>query len=430
MTSDAIYVDDKLRRKDEYYLSIAETVARKSTCLRRKYGAIIVKNDEIISTGYNGSPRGCLNCTETGCMREVIGIGKGDAYNLCVSVHAEQNAIISAKRTDMIGATMYIVGIDVKHTDYDKGCIQYADPSPCLLCHRMIINAGIDRVVGIKPGVSTYPLTEYGVVEIDAGNLSFMKRMQLEYTKTIDKMDEDVRTRAQIRIAAAGPETQDFTDEEKADMDAIRNARKMITLRDDLIVGTQEDEIYARYGLADSEIALLKSGRPVRSVALETLEKFQNVIKDRLVNYRPVIKADQIGATDGTTATADALEQQRKRVQSEISVVSGPLKFNVGMLHNMRSDDPRAQVMRDLVKETFSYVDFHICPENKYLIDEIYDTRRCDHSISQDHPIFTTPNDMVHDKIRKEGENIVGTVSVMGVKRPQDGDIQSPWPKR
>ena len=98
----------KRESKEMYYLRIAEAVAARSTCLRRRYGAIIVKNDEIIATGYNGAPRGERNCNDCGfCQREALGVPKGERYELCVAVHAEQNAIISAARRDMIGATIY-----------------------------------------------------------------------------------------------------------------------------------------------------------------------------------------------------------------------------------------------------------------------------------------------------------------------------------
>ena len=97
------------RDKINYYLDIAETVAERSTCLRRCYGAIIVNNDEIISTGYNGAPRGRKNCIDLGrCIREELKIPSGERYELCRSVHAEQNCIISASRRDMLGATLYL----------------------------------------------------------------------------------------------------------------------------------------------------------------------------------------------------------------------------------------------------------------------------------------------------------------------------------
>ena len=128
--------------KDLYYLSIAETVSERSTCLRRKYGAVIVNNDEIVSTGYNGSPRGEDNCIDLGtCERERLNVPKGERYELCVAVHAEMNAIISASRRQMVGGTIYIVG---KNTEDGE----YANPEPCMICRRLIKNAGIQRVVG------------------------------------------------------------------------------------------------------------------------------------------------------------------------------------------------------------------------------------------------------------------------------------------
>ena len=136
-------------KKDKYYLDIAESVTKRSTCLRRQYGAIIVKNDGVISTGYNGAPRGEMNCCDCGfCQRDALGIPKGERYELCVSVHAEANAIISAARRDMIGGTIYIVGIDAKNGSY-------ANPAPCLMCRRLIKNAGIVRCVGNVNGVPT-----------------------------------------------------------------------------------------------------------------------------------------------------------------------------------------------------------------------------------------------------------------------------------
>jgi dCMP deaminase len=128
--------------KTNYYLDIAESVVERGTCLRRNFGAIIVKNDEIISTGYTGSPRGRKNCCDVGyCMREKLNIPRGERYEMCRSVHAEQNAIISASRKDMIDSTLYLVGIDHKDGSY----VQNA--GPCSLCKRMIINAGIDKII-------------------------------------------------------------------------------------------------------------------------------------------------------------------------------------------------------------------------------------------------------------------------------------------
>ena len=128
--------------KENYYLNIAQTVLERATCLRRVYGAIIVKNDEIISTGYNGAPRGRRNCVDMGyCTRERLQVPRGERYELCRSVHAEANAIISAARRDMMGATLYLVGRDTATGGY------YPETTPCAMCRRLIINAGIAQVV-------------------------------------------------------------------------------------------------------------------------------------------------------------------------------------------------------------------------------------------------------------------------------------------
>ena len=128
--------------KTNYYLDIAEVVAARCTCLRRHYGAVIVKNDEIISTGYVGAPRGRANCIDLGfCRREKLGIARGERYELCRSVHAEANAIISASRRDMMDGTLYLVGKEARTGEYVK------DANSCAMCKRMIINAGISRVV-------------------------------------------------------------------------------------------------------------------------------------------------------------------------------------------------------------------------------------------------------------------------------------------
>ena len=128
--------------KENYYLDIAETVLERSTCLRRCYGAIIVKNDEIVSTGYNGAPRGRKNCLDLGyCTREAMNIPSGERYELCRSVHAEMNAIISAARRDTLGATLYLAGREAKNGEL------LHDATSCSMCRRLIINAGIDRVV-------------------------------------------------------------------------------------------------------------------------------------------------------------------------------------------------------------------------------------------------------------------------------------------
>ena len=136
--------------KENYYLDIAQTVLERSTCLRRWYGAIIVRNDEIVATGYNGAPRGRVNCTAIGrCTRDELGIPSGQRYELCRSVHAEANAIISAARRDMLGGTLYLVGRDAKTHEL------LADTMPCSMCKRHIINAGITHVV-VRTGPESY----------------------------------------------------------------------------------------------------------------------------------------------------------------------------------------------------------------------------------------------------------------------------------
>ena len=128
--------------KENYYLDIAQTVAKRSTCLRRCYGAIIVKNDEIISTGYNGAPRGRKNCADMNfCTRAALKIPSGQRYELCRSVHAEANCIISAARKDTIGATLYMACRNPENWEL------IPDSTSCSMCRRLIINAGIERIV-------------------------------------------------------------------------------------------------------------------------------------------------------------------------------------------------------------------------------------------------------------------------------------------
>ena len=128
--------------KHNYYLDIAQTVAERSTCLRRMYGAIIVKDDVIVSTGYNGAPRGRKNCSDLGtCIRETMGIPSGERYEMCRSVHAEANAIIAAARERMLGSVLYMVCVNPKDGTLMSGT------SSCMMCKRMIINAGISKVV-------------------------------------------------------------------------------------------------------------------------------------------------------------------------------------------------------------------------------------------------------------------------------------------
>ena len=131
---------DRRIDKDHYYVTIAADLCERSTCLRRRFGALIVKNDEIIATGYNGAPRKTKSSLDHGwCWREKHAIPHGKNYELCRSVHAEQNAIIQAARRDMIGATLYIAGENADRS--------ICDAFPCVVCIRMIINAGIERLV-------------------------------------------------------------------------------------------------------------------------------------------------------------------------------------------------------------------------------------------------------------------------------------------
>lgn len=125
-----------------YYLNMAETAGQRGTCIRKKYGAIIVKNDRIVSTGYVGAPRKRENCCALGrCLREELKIPSGERYELCRSVHAEANAIINASKEEMDGATMFLVGIDLKTGDYVENA------NCCSMCKRLVINSGISKVI-------------------------------------------------------------------------------------------------------------------------------------------------------------------------------------------------------------------------------------------------------------------------------------------
>lgn len=124
----------------EYFMNIAVAVGKRSTCLRRQYGAVIVKDNTIVATGYNGSPRGYKNCCDVGvCERERLNIPKGERYELCQAVHAEQNAIVNCNPADLVGATIYIVGFNSDGS--------YASGKPCMLCERMLVNARISKAV-------------------------------------------------------------------------------------------------------------------------------------------------------------------------------------------------------------------------------------------------------------------------------------------
>ncbi len=147
--------------KETYYLNIAQTVAGRSTCLRRSYGAIIVKSDEVIATGYNGAPRGRKNCADLGrCTRQELNIPSGERYELCRSVHAEANCIISAARGEMLGATLYMSCIDPSTGALIPGS------TSCSMCRRLIINAGIAKVV-IRDTPTTYRVVDVAKEWVD-----------------------------------------------------------------------------------------------------------------------------------------------------------------------------------------------------------------------------------------------------------------------
>jgi len=141
--------------KEEYYLGIAKAVALRSPCLRRKYGAIIVKNDAIVSTGYNGPARGSTNCEEAGCIKEILNLPHYSGYDYCPAVHAEENAVINAARTgnSVIDGTLYLYGIDIKTNKPVAGM-------SCPRCKRVLINAGIKEVVTIDESGN---ITKYDV---------------------------------------------------------------------------------------------------------------------------------------------------------------------------------------------------------------------------------------------------------------------------
>ena len=130
---------------DEYFMEMAFLVSKRSTCLRRRVGAVIVRDKHVISTGYNGSPRGTKHCEELGCIRQQMNIPSGTRHELCRGVHAEQNAIISAARKDLIGATIYMCGLNAKTGEVEP------NSTSCMMCKRVVINAGIKEVIVREP---------------------------------------------------------------------------------------------------------------------------------------------------------------------------------------------------------------------------------------------------------------------------------------
>jgi dCMP deaminase len=164
--------------KEDYYLNIATEVTRRGTCLRRNYGAVVVKNDEIISTGYTGAPRGAKNCIDIGyCSRSKLNVPSGERYELCRSVHAEMNALIHVSRREAMGGTMYLMGVDAQ-----TGGPLPNGAEPCRLCKRVIINAGIEKVLTkkINGEVMTYQVRNW------------IKNEELEYGLFLDTNSEEL----------------------------------------------------------------------------------------------------------------------------------------------------------------------------------------------------------------------------------------------
>ncbi len=152
--------------KINYYLDIAQTVAKRSTCLRKHYGAIIVKDDCIVSTGYNGAPRGRKNCSDLMyCMRDKLNIPRGERYEMCRAIHAEANAIISASREEMIGSTLYMASVDPKTGEL------IPDTTSCPMCKRQVINAGIEKVI-VRDTPDRYRIIEVADWVTDDDSLS------------------------------------------------------------------------------------------------------------------------------------------------------------------------------------------------------------------------------------------------------------------
>jgi len=162
--------------KTMYFLRIALSVAERSTCLRRKFGAVIVKNNTIVGTGYNGSARGVVNCDEIGCIKNIMDLPQGRSYDYCPAVHAEENAIINSNRADRIGSTLYIAGLD------DKGI--YTMALPCQRCQRKIINSQIDEVVILKDNGT--PLT----IKVE----EYIKNDTVWYKDLLDKASKENST--------------------------------------------------------------------------------------------------------------------------------------------------------------------------------------------------------------------------------------------
>lgn len=137
--------------KDQYYLDIAEVVATRSTCMNKHWGAVLVKDDQILSTGFNGAPRGCTDCYENGFCRlyeyrKKNNLGRGEGYEQCIAVHAEMNAIIFVHDKSLTqGSTLYLTGKELM--DLDGNWNYVPNPNPCHLCKKLIVNSGIEKLV-------------------------------------------------------------------------------------------------------------------------------------------------------------------------------------------------------------------------------------------------------------------------------------------
>lgn len=153
---------------DQYFMSIAKLASTRSTCLRRKVGAVIVKDKHILSTGYNGAPRGLAHCLEIGCLREKLNIKSGTRHELCRAIHAEQNAVIQAA----------VSGVSI------EGASMYCTTFPCVLCSKIIINSGITRIVVMEG----YPDELSEEMLIEAG----MKVEYMDKSKLVSITEEEI----------------------------------------------------------------------------------------------------------------------------------------------------------------------------------------------------------------------------------------------
>ncbi len=161
--------------KDRYYLNIAKAVAQRSPCTRRQFGAIIVKGDVIVSTGYNGPARGSINCNEVGCLKDLMNLPSYTGYDYCPAVHAEENALLNAARhgSNVLDGVLYLYGQNPDGNITEEG-------RPCDRCKRALINAGIKKVVTLKPdgSIIKYDVSDWAKEDAD----KYLKKL-MEYKK-------------------------------------------------------------------------------------------------------------------------------------------------------------------------------------------------------------------------------------------------------